>query len=557
MQSKLSRARWAVFFTALIFAVAPHAVAGPQSTPMLHADTRVVEIDVVATDAHGKPVTDLTKTDFTIVDQGKSRAIDIFAVDRHDGIDHGQTSPPVGSQPQSLSPNVFSNRNPRPVNNPGHATVLVLDQVNAYVEDAAYARQQVIDLMKRVPADERIALYTIARKEGLVLLQDYTTDRELLLRSLRQYAPHGLSPSPPPPPTRENRSGNTSAVGNAAALANDWAKGSDQPSAPGLPNELPPPGIREQLFMWEENSAGTRLSLQALAEHLAIVPGRKSIFWITQGFPPWLMKEVGMWTPPAMDTAAWNKTITALNEANVAVNTVDSRGNFRGGNPNTGTLDTMQEISGRTGGTAYFRRNDLDVAIEEGIEASRTTYTLGFYLNATDRDDKFHTLKVLAARRGLQLSYRQGYYAGNTEMPDSAKDRSAGSDLESALLNQADSKDVGITARIDSIVPGTPRGTVTFRVSLDPATFSLTEQAGGWIGNVEEMVVERDENGAVLAKVSDTKAFEVSTANRARFDSDGVAWPLSIPLAEGAAKATIVVRDAKSGRVGSLTVPLK
>src|ERR1019366_3346250 len=118
-----------------------------------------------------------------------------------------------------------------------------------------------------------------------------------------------------------------------------------------------------------------------------------------------------MWTPPAMDTAAWNKTITALNEANVAVNTVDSRGMFRGGDPNSPsnrmgrTLDTLQEIADRAGGKAYIRRNDLDTAIEEGIEASRSAYTLGFYLTVADRDEKFHALKVQAHRRGLQLFY--------------------------------------------------------------------------------------------------------------------------------------------------------
>ena len=370
----------------------------------------------------------------------------------------------------------------------GHSTVLILDQINTYVEDAEYARTQVMSLMKKVPVDERIALYAIARKQGLVLLRDYTTDRTALLESLTKYKPHGMTVSPPPPPTQANKSGNTSFVGNATELADAWAQGSDQSMPPGLPS--PGATFREKLLMWEENSSGSRLSLQALAEHLALVPGRKSIFWITQSFPPWLFKEVGMWTPPAMDTAAWNKTITALNEANVAVNTVDSRGMFRGGNPNTGTLDTLQEIAGRTGGQAYIRRNDLDNAMEEGIEASRATYTLGFYLTPADRDDKFHALKVQAHRPGLQLFYRQGYYAGDSDMPGLSK-----GDLESALLNQMDSAGVLITARIESIVPGTPRGTVNLRVNLDPSTLSLSERSGGSTGSIAETFIETNDSG--------------------------------------------------------------
>jgi VWFA-related protein len=529
----------------------------PPSVPTMHAEARVVQIDVVVTDSHGKPVTDLTKQDFAISDEGKPRPIDIFSIESGSA-SRPHATPPATPPSQPLPPHVFSNRNPRPPDMQGHSTVLILDQINAYVEDAEYARTQVMSLMKKVPVDERIALYAIARKQGLVLVHDYTTDRGALLQSLTNYAPRGMAPAPPPPWSQANKSGNTSPVGDAAAIAAEWAKGSDQSTPPGMPNEYPPASMRERLLMWEENSSGARLSLQALAEHLALVPGRKSIFWITQSFPPWLFKEVGMWTPPAMDTAAWNKTITSLNEANIAVNTVDSRGMFRGGDPNSpsnrigGTLDTLQEIADRTGGKAYIRRNDLDNAMEEGIEASRSTYTLGFYLTVADRDEKFHALKVQAHRPGLQLFYRQGYYAGNTDMPGSSK-----GDLESALLNQIDSAGVLITARIESIVPDTPRGTVNLRVSLDPSTLSLSERPDGWAGSIEETFIETNDSGATLAKISDKKEFDVPSATRARFDAGGVAWPIPLPLVEGAEKITIIVRDTKSGRVGSLTVPLK
>jgi len=73
---------------------------------------------------------------------------------------------------------------------------------------------------------------------------------------------------------------------------------------------------------------------------------------------------------------------------------------------------------------------------------------------------------------------------------------------------------------------------------------------------VEETFVEVNETGATLSKVSDTKEFDVSLANRATFDARGVTWPVSMPLMPGATKITVVVRDSKTGHVGSLTVPL-
>ena len=42
---------------------------------------------------------------------------------------------------------------------------------------------------RKFQPDERIALYVIVRKQGLILLQDYTTDREQILKRLRDHSP--------------------------------------------------------------------------------------------------------------------------------------------------------------------------------------------------------------------------------------------------------------------------------------------------------------------------------------------------------------------------------
>jgi len=527
-----------ILIAAVSVALMAPVLADPQTAdmspvPTLHAETRVVQIDVIVKDAHGKPVTELTKSDFTVTDNGKPRKIDIFSINRGSGDDkptEATVAAPIAPK-QSLAANVFSNRNQRPPNIPGHSTVIVLDQVNAFFEDAGQGRRSVLDLMTKVPPDERMALYVVARKQGLVVVQDYTTDRELLLRNLGKYVPRGLMPRPFRWPTGiQDRPG--------------------APEPPGLPPSRLDPPAQEAEFQWHDNSEQARLSLQALAEHLSLVPGRKSVYLVTQGFPARLMRGMGQ--------PAWDKTLSALNEANVAVNTVDSRGLLTNGipqDPFNGTITAMQQIAEGTGGKAYFGRNDLDAAMAEGIEASRTTYTLAFYLADNERDNQFHSLKVKVDRAGLELFHRQGYYAGETELP-ATYDKTSKGDLEASLLNQVNATGIGITARVDA-VPGTPRGKLDIRLNLDPATLSLTAKDGGWTGKVEETLIEQNASGNTLSKLTDVREFEVTQAKRASFDRDGAGWPLSMPLAPGVTKLTIVVRDSKSGHVGSLTVPLK
>jgi VWFA-related protein len=115
---------------------APQTADVPPATT-LHAEARVVQIDVVVTDSHGKPITDLTKMDFTISDNGKPRGIDIFSINRSE-TDPGPSAPAApalqATPGQHLPPNTFSNRNVVPPNLPGHSTVIVLDQVNAFLK---------------------------------------------------------------------------------------------------------------------------------------------------------------------------------------------------------------------------------------------------------------------------------------------------------------------------------------------------------------------------------------------------------------------------------------
>jgi VWFA-related protein len=531
MKPEPSPALWAVLFAALsapvILAGASQSSSGQSKPPLtLRAETRVVQIEVSVRDAKGRAVADLSKEDFTVTDEGKPRGIDIFSAD---GIE-GRIPPTPVSAPNAaragpgLAPAVFSNRGTAPPP-AGHSTVIVVDYANAdWMGGRAgldWASRNVLDLAKKARPDERIALYVIGRMDGLVLLQDYTADRDLLLKSIKGYFPRYLAMYP----------------GVNAGLYMYYPKEAPKAGSPTRPEEVP----------YENTAEDVRKTMQSLADHLALTPGRKSVFWVSPGFGPRLL------TGPKWDESpAWKKTITALNEADVAVNavdTVDAPALLRKRSP---SRIIMEQIAGETGGRVWSIRNDE--ALAEGIDDARATYTLGFYLAEGERDDRFHGLQVRVNRPGLELAYRQGYYAGDAETPP-PDPKHNWETLEAALLNQADAHDVGITAHVD-VAPGRPRGVLSIRMNLDPRTVSLKEHNEGAAVKLDELLVEVNSQGNTMAKVSDTKTFRITSENRARYESEGVSWPQSMPLVQGTTKLTIVVRDTESGRVGSLSVPV-
>jgi VWFA-related protein len=226
---------------------------------------------------------------------------------------------------------------------PGRTTAIVLDGLNTAFPDQSYARDRAIQAVGRMQLDESIAILFLA--PGL-RLQNFTRDRELLLGAIRGFQPN-----------------------------------------------IPPYGLKQLIQV-------TLAALKTLADRMSHTAGRKSIVWITGGFPR---------------IAAYERSIETvlhqINEADVAVYPVDARGLMLGRGSN---FEIMDQFAESTGGKASYNGNDVAAAIDAAIEDARSTYVIGFYLGDNERDRRFHELKVEVDRPGAVLSYRRGYSPSDT-----------------------------------------------------------------------------------------------------------------------------------------------
>ena len=490
-----------------LVAVSLHAQETPGIT--LRTETRVVQVDVTVRDSSGKPVEDLRQSDFTILDNGKPRPFTIFSVNRA-APDTAQPRPEPLPERPALPPNTFTNIGAPPPPSGGHSTIILLDGVNGWFESFVWGSQGIQGLMHKLPPDERIALYVLTKFDGLLQVVDFTTDRERVRKAAATFRPRAMQ----------------------AASAGMGPAGDGN----GRVENEAIAGAEREYFM-RGGAESVRESFNALSERLRALPGRKSVFWITEGFPPTLMR----------DSNAWDKTFSALNDANIAVNTVDADGiggprRLWGG----GAILGMQEVAERTGGEAFFHRNDLDAALAEGISDSRSSYTLAFYL--TELDGKYHELKVMVNRRHLDLNYRRGYLAETDAMRDFAGRKS---ELDSALLNPLDLTGLGMVAKVEE-----KAGNLTLHLRLDPKALTVAQTGRFWKGQVEELFIERNPAGDRVARVSQTSNFSVGAKGKAAYDRSGPTLTHTFRQAPGATKLVIVIRDSASGRTGSLTLPL-
>src|SRR4051812_1411228 len=155
-----------------LLSVSGRAQNAPQSpgTPTFRTSQTVIEFTIVAMDARGNPVTDLKQTEISITDDGKPRQIAFF---RFEGT--GGTSTTTASRDvKPLSPGTFSNRAEYTPGPPRNITAVVLDSLNTRPEDQAMVRAQIVEYLRTLPPNTRVAVYRMG--DGVHVIHDFTDD---------------------------------------------------------------------------------------------------------------------------------------------------------------------------------------------------------------------------------------------------------------------------------------------------------------------------------------------------------------------------------------------
>ena len=125
------------------------ASAPEQVPPTFAREVEVVRVDVVVTDKSGRPVTGLTKDDFTLTDEGKPQIIETF--------ESVQLEVPAPSGAPAAKPRVVSNEAPPP--DASRTFAIVVDTLNLTQATVARAKAAVATFLdKGVRDGDRVSL---------------------------------------------------------------------------------------------------------------------------------------------------------------------------------------------------------------------------------------------------------------------------------------------------------------------------------------------------------------------------------------------------------------
>jgi hypothetical protein len=213
----------------------------------------------------------------------------------------------------------------------------------------------------------------------------------------------------------------------------------------------------------------------------------------------------------------------------------------------------MKSMADETGGRAFYNTNDLKNALRRSLDDSELTYVLGYYPSHGEWDGKFRPIKVLVKRQGVNVRHRQGYYA-RTGLPVENTDRLAL--LKDAAENPLDATGVGVTVRLRPF-KSDAGDQVEVIVSVDPRDLTLQPENGRWTGLVDVWSAQYSNKGEALAGISKTVAADLKEGTYQKVMQEGLSVLLKATVEREAQELRVVVRDAPSGAVGSVRIPLR
>src|SRR6516164_8010424 len=510
----------------------------------IRVESELVLVNVVARDKQGKPVIDLKREDFTILEDGKPQRLSSFDFENLDSTPLASSSGPsqqsIEGKPLAPSKPLLTRKDAEEALSNKRVIVLFFDLGSMSPDET----QRAVDAAKKyvqqkMTAPDMIAIVSLA--SSLRLDQDFTNDQARLLRVLNRYT-HSEGQGMDNGPTGD-------------------ADGIEESGNAYTPDET------------EYNQFNTDRKLQALqstAQVLSHFNQRKSVIYFSSG-----VTQTGIENQVALRAA-----VNAAIKANVAIYTLDARGleaappggaaataSLRGsamysGNAVQSALDanfasqeTLTTLSADTGGKAFLDTNDLGQVFDRVQRDTSVYYVLGYKSSNPLRDGKYRHIQVKINRPGVTLEFRKGYYAPKDFQHFNAEDK------EQQMLDEVASElpntDVALYMAASYFRLDEHRFYVPVALVVPGSQIPFTKGGDKDKTSLDIIGVVLDELKRTVGSMRETVKLSLDASQEVR--RKNVQYSTGFILTPGKYHFKFVVRENQSGRLGSFetdfTVP--
>ena len=511
----------------------------------LTVNTNIVLTNVVVRDRKsGELIKGLQASDFTITEDRKPQRIASFDFqDVNAAAVLNETSTTTGHA--SIADLLENNLAATPAQLRDHRLIVMFFDISSMQDDDTDRAVQAAEKYVRTQMQPADLVALVSMDTGLSLDQDFTADKDTLLRKLAHY-------------NGEDQSGLA-----AGATGNSEGTGDDASSFTADDSEFNSLNTDRELF-----------AIRSIAKSLERIDQRKSMLYFSGG-----LSRNGVENQASLRSAT-----NEAAKANMAIYSVDTRGlqalppvgdaskgSLRGTsayngaaaqgqlNANFSSQETLSTLSADTGGKAFFDSNDFGPAFQQVQHDTEAYYILGFRSTNQARDGSFRHLTITLNRKDAKLEYRPGYYAPADFKHQKSEDRELA--LKEQMRSDLPATDLPVylqalyfRARENSfyvpvslLIPGSQIPFVT-SANRDKATIDIMGQVRGTSGPAA---------GVDFGNVRDTVKLALDTSQQAAHKN--IQYSTGFELAPGRYHLKFVVRENQTGNMGSfetdITVP--
>ncbi len=488
-----------------------------QQAPVFRAGIQYVSVDVVVTDGDDKPVRDLRRDDFEIIDRGRPQVIEDFRF-----VDIPLAGASL-TELRALPPPTDVSTNARPAPD-SRLWVVIIDTLHTLESEIVPMKQVMHTFIQSIaPADEVAIIYPNRSDLGT----NFTSDRARMLKAVDDLrAASGFA---------------VDALGKALTSAGGSTEGKRA-------------GIALAFSL--------KQSAQALAG--ASHP-RKAIVLMGAGSPANMSGEPGtMWDVFDEFKDAYQ---TAL-EANVPIYTIDPRGivlaadAIRGGGARSAAgasgaasvnfglryqLDNLHVAAINTNGRAFVNWSNITGAMQTLVEENGAFYLLGYYPDTAPMADRFNDIDVKVKRPGLKVRARSGYHANSRALD---VDTPLADRLKTSMSSAIDVR--GLTLRA-SVAPLLPHDKVMRTAVTVHVTYPMLALPDLPFETLQIHLMALDGDARVKAEVE--RSYTVRPPRSER-DTVAVVINDAIDLPSQPLTLRIGVASQALGRAGTIQVPV-
>ncbi len=547
-----SRTLWFSLFTVLCISTlsfclstgnSQNAATRPQQAPVFRVQSNLVVVDVTVRDRQGNLVRNLTRNDFKIYEDNVPQDIVTFSLEDipvTPAVVPAQTI--VEQQPKPEVPKLNLANVPHAEVKPEELQdrrliILFFDLSSLETEDLIRSITTAQDFVTRksTPYD---LLSIVTYSSSLQMVQDFTNDHDLLTSCLKHLDPTEAGDAP----------------------QEDLTDPSDTSDDVYVPDDT-----QFNIF-----NTDRRLSaIETLAKSYRDLPERKNLIYFSSGIT----------TTGTENQVQIRSTVDAANRSNMTLYTVDSRGLVAlppGGAAKSGSIrgsglfsgssmrqqsanlnasqETLTTLAHDTGGTSFQDTNDLGIVFNKVLTDNQSYYIIGYYSANAKEDGKFRRIRVEVTRPDLKLLHRPGYFASKqfVNLTEAERDRQ----LEEAFNVDRPFADLDFIMEADYFRNDASTSLVPVTLQLAGEDIQFDEKGDRREAQVEFLARILDKQGKIAGVARDVVQIRLPVQKAEKIKTGQILYNTDFQLKPGDYRVKFLMRDNRTGKLGSFEEPL-